>query len=405
MGEVLNKDALHSWIQRAIGTENFNFTVENTTQKGEGYVGDLFFVKIDLQQPINGLNVLYLVVKTNKRDPGSIRLMQDFCKREVFFYGTVFKEYQEFLNNKKLPVLLDMVPKCYKTFSENGNEVIILENLKKGGFMLHAREEPMNIAHLKMGLKSYAKLHAMSLALKDQKREIFENMSKTCTSLVNQLFSTSKKVFNTKTPMLVETLKEAGRPDLSILFNKYIHDKSMYTRFMEIGNTISKDQAIVHGDCHNGNMMFQYKDNDKSVPLRMVLIDFQASFIHSPVLDLSYFLWMNLSPTEAPKIKDFVEYYYTEFCSYLKQLGSDADTVFPRSIFEEHLKKYLPYGFLLILALLEIFYLENEDTPAFLDETNSFFGGLSNDLKLKSRDQYLKRLVALVDTFFNGPYA
>ena len=205
--------------------------------------------------------------------------------------------------------------------------------------------------------------------------------------------------------MLVETLKEAGRPDLSILFNKYIHDKSMYTRFMEIGNTISKDQAIVHGDCHNGNMMFQYKDDDKSVPLRMVLIDFQASFIHSPVLDLSYFLWMNLSPTEAPKIKDFVEYYYTEFCSYLKQLGSDADTVFPRSIFEEHLKKYLPYGFLLILALLEIFYLENEDTPAFLDETNSFFGGLSNDLKLKSRDQYLKRLVALVDTFFNGPYA
>ncbi|XP_072397677.1 uncharacterized protein [Diabrotica undecimpunctata] len=410
MAEIsIDKDELHSWIQRSIGTENFTFTVENTTQKGEGYIGELFFVKIDLQQPINGKDVLYLVIKMNKKNPGSekaISILQDLCKREVFFYSTILKEYQDFQKNKKLPILFDMVPKCYKTFSEIDNEVVILENLKKEGYMLHPREQPMNIAHLEMGLRSYAKLHAMSFALKDQKKEIFENMSKTCTSLVKEMFLNLKTMMDTRTRTLVETLKEAGRPDLSIVYEKYINDKSIYTRFMEVTDTISKDQALIHADCHNGNMMFQYKGDDKTIPLRMALIDFQAVCLHSPVIDISYFLYINISPTEVPKLKDYVEYYYTEFCSYLKQLGSDADKVFPRSIFEEHLKIYLPYGVFLTLPCLEMLYLENDDAPAIFDEeTNEFLGGLAKDLKIKSRDKYLQRLVALVDNFFNGPFA
>ncbi|CAG9839121.1 unnamed protein product [Diabrotica balteata] len=383
MAEISIKDKLHSWIQRSIGTGNFTFTVENTTQKGEGYIGELFFVKINLQQPIDGKDVLYLVIKMNKKNPGSekaVSILQDLCKREVFFYSTILKEYREFQNDRKLSVLIDIVPKCYQTFSENDNEVIILENLKKEGYVLHPREQPMNVAHLEMGLKSYAKLHAMSFALKDQNKEIFENMSKTCTSLVKEMFLNLKTMFDTRTHTLVETLKEAGRPDLSIVYEKYINDKSIYNRFME-------------GD-------------DKTMPLRMVLLDFQAVCLHSPVIDISYFLYINISPTEVTKLKDFIEYYYTEFCSYLKQLGSDADKVFPRSIFEEHLKKYLPYGVFLTLPCLEILYLENDDTPALFDEeTKEFFGGLPKDLKIKSRDKYLQRLVALVDSFFNGPFA
>ncbi|XP_050513906.1 uncharacterized protein LOC126889567 [Diabrotica virgifera virgifera] len=71
MADLSTKDELHSWIQRSIGAENFTYTVESTTQKGEGYIGELFFVKVDLQQPINGKDVLYLVVKTNKKNSGS----------------------------------------------------------------------------------------------------------------------------------------------------------------------------------------------------------------------------------------------------------------------------------------------------------------------------------------------
>ncbi|CAG9839119.1 unnamed protein product [Diabrotica balteata] len=408
MAETFTKDELHSWIQRSIGTENFTFTVENTTQKGEGYIGELFFVKVDLQQPLNGKDVLYLVVKTNKKNPGSekaISIVQDLCKREVFFYSTILKEYQIFQNNKKLPVFFDIVPKCFKTFSEVDNEVVILENLKKEGYMLHSRQHPMNIAHLEMGLKSYAKLHAMSFALKDQKREIFENISKTCTSLIKDIFQNFKTVFDTKTPMLVEALKEADRSDLSIVYEKFINDKSIYTRFMEVSDTISKDQALIHTDCHTANMMFQYKGDDKTIPLRMALIDFQVVCLHSPIIDISLFLHINISPTDVPKLKDFVEYYYTEFCSYLKQLGSDADKVFPRSIFEEQLKIYMPYGMFVTLTFLEMVYLDNSDAlDLFDEETNEFFGGFTNDLKLKSRDKYLQRLVALVDSFFNGPF-
>uniref|UniRef100_A0A6P7GYB6 Uncharacterized protein LOC114343778 n=1 Tax=Diabrotica virgifera virgifera TaxID=50390 RepID=A0A6P7GYB6_DIAVI len=258
MAAVSTKDQLHSWIQRSIGTEHFTDYVQNTTQN---YVVDIFFVKIDLQ-PINGKDVLYLVLKTNKKSSGQekcVFVVQGLCKREVFFYGTILKEYQEFQSDQKLPILLDMVPNCYKTFLENDNEVIILENLKKEGYVLHSREEPMNILHLEMGLKSYAKLHAMSFALKDQKRDIFENMSKNCSSLIREVFVNLKTMYDTKSSALVETLKEAGRPDLSIVYKKYINDKSIHNRIMEVWDTISKDQAFSHTDCHNANMMFQYK--------------------------------------------------------------------------------------------------------------------------------------------------
>ncbi|CAG9839117.1 unnamed protein product [Diabrotica balteata] len=372
MVKILNKDSLHFWIQQSIGTANFTLTIENTTQKGEGYVGELVFVKIDLQQPINGKDFLHLVIKTNIKNlrlEKSPPVVQELCKREVYFYSTILKEYQQLQLGKKLHVPFDMVPKCYKTFLEDGNAVIILENLKKDGYVLHPRDQPMNIAHLQMGLRSYAKLHALSFALKDQKKETFEKISKT-----------------------LKTLKETGRPDLSVVYEKFINEKSIFNRFMEICDTIPKDQAIIHADYHNANMLFKYKDNDRTVPIHKALLDFQGAAFQSPVIDLSYFLYINLSPSDFPKLKEFVEYYYTEFCLFLKELGSDADKLFPRSIFEEHLKIYLPYGGILSLPFLEILYLENDETPALVDEENEFFGSLIKEVEIKSRDQYLQRL-------------
>ncbi|XP_072397678.1 uncharacterized protein [Diabrotica undecimpunctata] len=403
MVEILNKDSLHFWIQQSLATANFTLTIENTTQKGEGYIGELLFVKIDLQQPINGKDFLYLVIKTNIKNLGSEKsspVIQELCKREVYFYNTILKEYQQLQHGKKLQVPFDMVPKCYKTFLEDDNAVIVLENLKKDGYVLHLRDQPMNVAHLKMGLRSYAKLHALSFALKDQKKETFEKISKTCYFI--NIVQNFRTLFDTKTPTLVETLKEAARPDLSVVYEKFINEKSIFNRFMEIINTIPKDQAIIHADCHNANMLFKYKDNDRSVPIHMVLLDFQGAAPQSPVIDLSYFLYINLSPSDFPKLKEFVEYYYTEFCLFLKELGSDADKLFPRSIFEEHLKVYLPYGGVLSLPFLELLYLENDETPALVDEGNEFFGSLIKEVKIKSRDQYLQRLVAMVETLING---
>uniref|UniRef100_A0A6P7GSS5 Uncharacterized protein LOC114346305 n=1 Tax=Diabrotica virgifera virgifera TaxID=50390 RepID=A0A6P7GSS5_DIAVI len=312
MVEVFNEAALRFWIQQSIGSKKFTFIVESTTQKGEGYVGEVLFIKVDLQKPINGKDVLHLVIKTNK-NPGSEKkfpIVQEFCKREVIFYSKILKAFQEFQNDKNVNASFDMVPKCYKTFLDDDNQVIVLENLKKENYALHPREQPLNIAHLEMGLRSYAKLHALSFALKDQRKDLFEKISKNCFSLFKDMIQNFQTLYDTKTPTLVEKLKEAGRPDLSIVYEKFINEKSIFERFMEISDVISKDQVIIHADCHNANMLFQYKDNDTTTPLHMVLLDFQATGLHSPIIDLSYFLYINLSSSDFPKLKDFVEYYY-----------------------------------------------------------------------------------------------
>ncbi|XP_072397681.1 uncharacterized protein [Diabrotica undecimpunctata] len=407
MVKIFDEAAIRFWIQQSIGTENFTFVIENTTQKGEGYIGEILFITVDLQEPNNGKCILYLVIKTNKNygPDKNFPIVHEFCKREVFFYSKILKAFQEFQNKKNVRVPFDMIPKCYKTFLDDENQVIILQNLKKNSYALHPREKPLNIAHLKMGLRSYAKLHALSFALNDQKKDIFEKISKNCFSLFKDIMQNFRTLFDTKTPTLVEKLKEAGRPDLSIVYQKFMNEKSIFNRFMEILNTTSKDQVIIHADCHNANMLFQYKDNDTTTPLHMVLIDFQAAGLHSPIIDLSYFLYINLSSSDFPNLKDFVEYYYTELRLFLKELGSDADKLFPRSTLEQHLKTYLPSGFLLTLTFLELFYLENDETPTLIDEeSNEFLGSFIKDVKIKSRGQYLNRLVALVNSFFGDPY-
>ncbi|XP_050513904.1 uncharacterized protein LOC126889565 [Diabrotica virgifera virgifera] len=145
-------------------------------------------------------------------------------------------------------------------------------------------------------------------------------------------------------------------------------------------------------------------DKDRSNPQHVALIDFQVTCLHSPILDISAFLYLNLSSEDFPNFKEFLEFYHSELSSVLTDLGSDVNKLFPKHVMQEHLKKFLHYGFCLTVAFLEIFYVDNEDVPPLIDEeTNEIMGGLK-DLKLKSRDEYVRRLVSIVDSFFNSGY-
>ncbi|XP_050513784.1 uncharacterized protein LOC126889492 [Diabrotica virgifera virgifera] len=200
-------------------------------------------------------------------------------------------------------------------------------------------------------------------------------------------------------------VKEAGREVLYVLFEKFIKEKGMYDCVLEATDAVPDQKVIIiHGDCHNANVMFLFKDNARSNPQHVALIDFQVTCLHSPILDISAFLYLNLSSEEFPQLKIFLDFYYSELSSYLKELGSDVNKLFPKQVMQSHLKQFLHYGFCLAVPFLEIMYVDNEDAPPLIDEeTNEIMGGLK-DLKLKSRDEYLRRLVSMVDSFFNSGY-
>ncbi|CAG9839115.1 unnamed protein product [Diabrotica balteata] len=409
MSYILTEE-VKSWIQQSVGTKNCIITIENTTQKGEGYVGEFIFAKVELQcseGTVADSKTLFIALKRNNKNPAvqkQIPEMPELCRREVYFYGVIIPAYQRFHKIKTLQDDFYIVPKCYKAFLEEENNVVVLENLKRKGYVLHQREKPMNIAEVKLCLKAYAKLHALSFAMRDQNPEEFKMISKDLCPLISAAFSNTQPVFDRKSINIVNTLKEAGREDLSVKFERFNAEKGIFKRFVEAADTTSDETVIIHGDCHNANMLFLFKDNDRSNPQHVALIDFQVTCLHSPILDISYFLYINLSSEDLPQFKDFLEFYYNELSSVLTELGSDVKKLFPKNIMHEHLKKFLLYGFCISVAFLEIMYVDNEDAPPLIDEeTNELMGGLK-DLKIKSRDEYLRRLVSIVDSFFNSGY-
>ncbi|XP_072396748.1 uncharacterized protein [Diabrotica undecimpunctata] len=409
MSYILTEE-VKNWIQQSVGTENCIITIENTTQKGEGYVGEFIFAKVELQSSedtVKGSKTVFIALKRNNKNPEvqkQIPEMHELCRREVYFYGVIIPAYQRFHKIKTLQDDFYIVPKCYKAFLENENNVVVLENLKRKGYVLQQREKPMNSVQIKLCLKSYAKLHGLGFAMRDQTPEEFKMISKDLHPLMKETFRYFKPLYDSKSIAVVDTLQEAGREDLSVRFEKFYKEKGLYNRVLEAADANIDEKVIIHGDCHNANMLFLFKDNDRSNPQHVALIDFQITCLHSPIMDLSYFLFINLSSEDFAQIKEFLEFYYSELSSVLAELGSDVNKLFPKHVMQEHLRKIFHYGFCVSVAFLEIMYINNEDAPPLIDEeTNEIMGGLK-ELKLKSREEYVRRLVSMVDSFFNSGY-
>lgn len=60
-------------------------------------------------------------------------------------------------------------PKCYKTITTDMNECLIFEDLAQTNFKLIARAE-MTPEHILLVIKTVAKMHAVSFALKGMER-------------------------------------------------------------------------------------------------------------------------------------------------------------------------------------------------------------------------------------------
>ncbi|XP_050513902.1 uncharacterized protein LOC126889564 [Diabrotica virgifera virgifera] len=213
-------EEVKSWIQQSVGTENCIITIENTTQKGEGYVGDFIFAKVELQSNEGRVaddTTLFVALKRNNQNSSAqkqISAIHEFCRREVYLYDTIIPAYQKFHKSKTLQDDYYIVPKCHKAFLEGENNVVVLENLKKKGYVLQQRDKPLNSDQIKLCLKSYAKLHGSAFAMRDQNPEEFKRISKDLHPLISEAFTNFKAVFDRKSIAIVDTLKEAGREDL-----------------------------------------------------------------------------------------------------------------------------------------------------------------------------------------------
>lgn len=132
----------------------------------------------------------------------------------------------------------------------------------------------------------------------------------------------------------------------------------------------------------------------------MRFLDFQATRLHSPVIDLSQFFYLSSPKHVMDEVDKYLKVYYSSFSEFLRELGSDSDFVFPFDIFLKYWGRFSKFGMAMALFCLRFSIAEEGEIPQLLtteglDETVN--SGMSNQ---KEQD---KRVIDVVRHFVERP--
>lgn len=259
---MTTEEEITRWVIESTTKENVKdpiVTITGTTDKGDNYSGDISFVTVTGDNGNNESTAFDIVIKTGKRNVKMRETGIDVLyQREIYVYDKMFPTFHQFQMGHNCENLFNSVPKCYKTLQEKDVEIIVLENLKSKGFKLHDRQVNMNVHHMKLVLKNYAKLHAVSLSMRDQNPDQFNEIVANATPVLGQLLLNGfKDVFQQMYDKQMKYIREVDSELYTQMDN--IFGPILMDTFLEVYNAEVEDPVIIHGDCWNNNFMFKYE--------------------------------------------------------------------------------------------------------------------------------------------------
>nr|XP_022903199.1 uncharacterized protein LOC111415673 [Onthophagus taurus] len=382
---------------------NPQYEITYSMKKGDGYLSVIYDAKIKNDQNQEVLSVITKISPENQifREQTHI---ENVYKNEVLFYEEIYPAYCAFQKEKGLN-LFDFAPKCYATTLESNKEALVLENLKDQGYKLWNRMVPMDANHIEFTLKAYAKLHGVSFAFKDQRREMFDGFRSKIVDIFED-FSRNDlhlEVFNKLAENTVNFFDPIKDEKYVNKFKDYIKTMPDFTTKFASRN-MDEYGVIGHGDCWCNNMMYKYGDPKNNLkPTEIRFIDYQIIRYGSPVTDFSHFFYTSSSKSELDNIEYYRNIYYDELTATIKQLGSDPNELYPKSVFDAHWKKYCVNGLNVALFLIRMMTTEAEEIPEYndLSEAMNVVEKMSFEPK---NDGYKERVRDVVMHFYDKEY-
>lgn len=202
--------------------------------------------------------------------------------------------------------------------------------------------------------ESIAKLHAASYALKIQNREKFDELVDSFRSFP---FATEKKTmfdafYDIALDRLFQHVKSTKQPDEYTAAVKQVHKKyinrpsQLMQEFLDDDPTFN---TIIHGDYNRNNVMFKYASSEGfEDPVSLKMFDFQWAKYASTVLDLSFFLYMNLDPEILESSWDrILKFYHKTLISSIAKIliCKESDERLGPYNYESFLKHFAHFAF------------------------------------------------------------
>jgi thiamine kinase-like enzyme len=396
---VDSKNEIKSWLKTVLEKENLkDISIDDlaTPGKGDGYLGDIVFASVSGRTQEESTKIYDLVLKCSKRSQAlrkTSSLVQIFMN-EIFVYRELFPSFANFEKEKKVENPFISMAKCYGSFVGDNIEVIVLENLKKNGYDLWPKNEPLTRSHIELVIKEYGKYHAISVAMREQQPDKFQKLVDISEQNINKLtgFDSIDVAFRSCIEESYELLKNDIDEEILLKWRNFKDQvKSLYE---DVNKSVTGLKVITHGDCWNNNFMYKY-NNDKS-PIKVAILDWQFAKYTSLIFDLSYFLFACVSKDDIKDLEDILKVYYESFTNHLKCLGVEEPNAFyPFHQLLEEWKNYSRYG-ILSSTLATKFTSADEDEVVDLAEaadrgnaSQSFMIQLRNTDHFKSRMQFI----------------
>uniref|UniRef100_A0A6P7GGL7 Uncharacterized protein LOC114338723 n=1 Tax=Diabrotica virgifera virgifera TaxID=50390 RepID=A0A6P7GGL7_DIAVI len=361
--------------------------------KGDNFLG--IINSIIVKNSEKTLNLILKSAHTNEAFRNAAPIHNIFT-REIYLYEQVFGEFKKFQNKHNIINQFVSIPKAYLCSSEVGKEALLMENLKTEGYKLWNKKIPMNPGHVKEVLKEYAKFHAVSLAMKDKCPEKFNKMA---AKVYDNVFEDNPAVSDEeKLHQFITSVMSNGYQAVSGDIELTECLKNVEGKMFDLMSKEFKKEkyklVLTHGDCWCNNFLFKYEDPENiEKPSSLRILDWQISSLSTPAYDVSYFLLANSSKEVFDDYKTYLKLYHDTLSTQLLNFGCDPEKLFPYSLFEEHLKFWLPFGLYMSLMIIRVMVSESDEAPD-LAEISENDGDLLNSMNfsLKNKDEYDRRV-------------
>nr|XP_018915641.1 PREDICTED: uncharacterized protein LOC109043032 [Bemisia tabaci] len=284
--------------------EFIDFVCDDKMSASSSYQSTIFFGDIVTNSKAGDSCVRSIVIKTlpehifNNQPSGSLEW--DYFlqfQNELLFYTEVIPLLTECDSDE---VIAKLFPKFFHaSIKRNGSStdnILILENVQKLGFKLHDSKALIDYDHIKLTLEWLGKFHALSLVCKKR----FPGRFRDVCAKISEAAWTEERIVRNPDAFYVENCKRGIRP--------LREDPKYRDKLREITDAIRKADlmmaklvapveplaVICLGDFCRNNIF--YRCDAEGKPSDTMFFDFGTFRYASPVVDMSFFLFMNSSP-------------------------------------------------------------------------------------------------------------
>lgn len=298
------------------------------------------------------------------------------CSNEIFIYKTVIPFFKKYLKDNDATLFNPnewWTPRVYfadygkfPELSDGEETILALENLKPLGYKMGPKID-LDEAHLRLMIKNIALYHSLSYALRIEKDPKLEELASKLSpfsflSESGEELGSYKRLFQVGLERFFNLVEKDSRYQYDETFVGNVKKlKEKYGKkplllmesFLKTDNVFS---IILHGDYVRNNVMFKYDQSEGfENPKGIKMYDFQEIRYATPVIDIAFFMYMNMNETKREELWDLLVKYYHEILiaslTDILKCDENDERLIPYNFenFLDHFTRHAFYGVIVCL--------------------------------------------------------